>query len=71
MLYVFMSRVDSDWSTISIEKSVKESLKGVGFKGETYNTVIKRLLDNVIPAPQLDPVEPVISEVVLSETLEE
>jgi len=36
----------SDYSTIKVSKEVKERLKSIGRKGETYNDIIVLLLDH-------------------------
>jgi hypothetical protein len=33
-------------TTIPIDKSVRDELKNLGKKGETYNTIIRRLIDS-------------------------
>ena len=38
--------MSSDYSTIKVSKEVKERLKSIGRKGETYNDIIKLLLDH-------------------------
>ena len=33
-------------TTIVLEKEVRDDLKGLGKKGETYNDILKRLIEN-------------------------
>lgn len=33
-----------DITTIVVEKAVRDTLKGIGKKGESYNDIIKRLI---------------------------
>lgn len=36
-------------STVFLEKEVRDNLKKFGLKGEDYNDIIKRLIENVKP----------------------
>jgi len=38
--------MSGDYSTIKVSKEVKERLRSIGRKGETYNDIIMLLLDH-------------------------
>ena len=37
--------IDDEHTTIQISKEIQHSLQGIGKKGQTYNDIIKNLID--------------------------